>query len=421
MKVLLFAGAGTSIELSVPGMIGMGEEFLEHAKQWEVEPALVQKLMGDSLDVEHLIEALDRICTARSSLEAIGQATDPLDRADKIRAEVEWFVQHAAEQVVARDARLMWGPILRSASSMDLTLVTTNYDRAIDLAANAENVRIDDGFGPFGQEETASWTGFNQAARCPLLVKLHGSTDWYAAGKSGSPTKLRHPMPLFGRATLHLADGAELGSALVLPSREKLLTHSPYPRLSQTFLDAADCCDMAVFVGSSLRDHHIRGAAEDTARRVSVFVVNPAGDTYGLENAKGIKQCASTFLIATLPNALIASDPADALASLTDQTSDDKGVLIAVRQALEKDATTEFRCRALEELDEMGLTLDPFLLRRLLADGDATVARYALGLISVSLDRRKLIQEAAAAPHASDPAFRDDLRLLRKMLQMTES
>ena len=149
MKVLLFAGAGTSIELSVPGMIGMGEEFLEHAKQWEIEPALVQKLMGDSLDVEHLIEALDRICTARSSLEAIGQATDPLDRADKIRAEVEWFVQHAAEHVVARDARLMWGPILRSASSMDLTLVTTNYDRAIELAANAENVRIDDGFGPF--------------------------------------------------------------------------------------------------------------------------------------------------------------------------------------------------------------------------------------------------------------------------------
>ena len=421
MKVLLFAGAGTSIELSVPGMIGMGEEFLEHAKQWEVEPALVQKLMGDSLDVEHLIEALDRICTARSSLEAIGQATDPLDRADKIRAEVEWFVQHAAEHVVARYARLMWGPILRSASSMDLTLVTTNYDRAIELAANAENVRIDDGFGPFGQKETASWTGFNQAAGCPLLVKLHGSTDWYAAGKSGSPTKLRHPMPLFGRATLHLADGAELGSALVLPSREKLLTHSPYPRLSQTFLDTSDCCDMAVFVGSSLRDHHIRGAAEDTARRVSVFVVNPAGDTYGLENAKGIKQCASTFLIATLPNALIASDPADALASLTDQTSDDKGVLIAVRQALETDATTEIRCRSLEELDEMGLTLDPFLLRRLLADGDATVARYALGLISVSLDRRKLIQEAAAAPHASEPAFRDDLKLLCEMLQMTES
>ena len=98
MKVLLFAGAGTSIELGVPGMVGMGEEFLDHAKQWEVEPALVQSLMGNSLDVEHLIEALDRICTARPSLEAICPVIVPLDRVDKIRAEVEWFVQHAAER-----------------------------------------------------------------------------------------------------------------------------------------------------------------------------------------------------------------------------------------------------------------------------------------------------------------------------------
>jgi len=417
VKVLLFAGAGTSIELGVPGMVGMGEEFLDHAKQWDVEPALVQKLIGDSLDVEHLIEALDRICTARPTLEAIGQVSVPLDRADKIRAEVEWFVQHAAERVVAGDARLMWGPVLRAASSLDLTLVTTNYDRAIELAANAENVPIDDGFEPFGKGETASWAGFSQNSDRPLLAKLHGSTDWYAAGEFGSPTKLRHPMPLFGRASLRLADGKELGSALVLPSREKLLTHSPYPRLSQTFLNAADCCDVAIFVGSSLRDHHIRGAAEATARRVPVFVVNPSGDTYALENVRAIKQCASTFLIATLPHDLIATDPVAALASITTEANDDRGVLVAVRQALDGDTAVDIRCRALERLDEIGITLDPFLLRQLLADHDATVARYALGLISLSADRLKLIEVAAATPHASEPAFRDDLQLLREMLQ----
>jgi len=398
-------------------MVGMGEEFLDHAKQWDVEPALVQKLMGDSLDVEHLIEALDRICTARPTLEAIGQVSVPLDRADKIRAEVEWFVQHVAERVVAADARLMWGPVLRAASSLDLTLVTTNYDRAIELAANAGNVLIDDGFGPFGQGETASWAGFSQDGDGPLVVKLHGSTDWYAAGEFGSPTKLRHPMPLFGRASLRLADGTELSSALVLPSREKLLTHSPYPRLSQTFLNAADCCDVAVFVGSSLRDHHIRGAAEATARRVPVFVVNPSGDTYALENVRAIKQCASTFLIATLPHALMATDPAAALASITTEANDDRGMLVAVRQALDADTAVDIRCRALEQLDEMDITLDPFLLRQLLADHDATVARYALGLISLSADCLKLVDEAAATPHASEPAFREDLQLLRQMLQ----
>ena len=418
MKVLLFAGAGTSIELGVPGMVGMGEEFLDHVKQWELEPDLVQRLMGDSLDVEHLIEALDRICTARTSLEALGQDTVPLDRVDKIRADVEWFVQHAAERVVAADARLMWGSLLRAAASLDLTLVTTNYDRAIELAANAEHVPVDDGFGPFGQGETASWTGFASDGDRPLLVKLHGSTDWYAAGDFGTPTKLRHPMPLFGRATLRLVDGSELGSALVLPSREKLLTHSPYPRLSQTFLNAADCCDMAVFVGSSLRDHHIRGAAEATARRAPVFLVNPAGDTYGVKGVTAIKQHASAFLIATLPNALMGSDPAGALASVTGEGKDDRGgALVASRQALDAEAAPDVRCRALEQLDEMGLPLDPFLLRQLLTDRHATVARYALGLISLSADRTNLIEDAAATAHSSEPAFHDDLQLLREMLQ----
>jgi len=231
VKVLLFAGAGVSIELGVPGMFGMGEEFLDHTKQWNVEPDLVQKLMGSSMDVEHLIEALDRICTARLSLEVIGQDTVPLERVDKVRAEVEWFVQHAAERVVAKDAKLMWGSVLRAASSHDITFVTTNYDRAIELAANAEQVHLDDGFGPFVHDETALWIGFGQTTASPPLVKLHGSTDWYeyADGKTASPTKLRHPMPLFGRATLHLSDGQELGSALILPSREKLLTHAPIP------------------------------------------------------------------------------------------------------------------------------------------------------------------------------------------------
>ena len=416
MRVLLFAGAGTSVELGVPGMAGLAEEFLEHARQWKVEPALVEQIMGKPLDIEHLIEALDQICTARSSLEAIGPHTVPLDRVDKIRAEVEWFVQHAAERVVPNDAWLMWGAVLRAASSLDLTLVTTNYDRAIELAANAEQVHIDDGFGPFGEGEMASWVGFTQDGESPPLVKLHGSTDWFAACKLASPTKLRHPMPLFGRATLRLADGHELGSALVLPSREKLLTHDPYPRLSQTFLNSADHCHVAIFVGSSLRDHHLRSAAQTTSRRVPVFVVSPAGETYGLDGVWPIKQCASTFLIATLPNALVATAPIEALKSVSARSSDDGGLLQKVRDALDANTPVELRCRAIEHLDEMEATLDLFLLRKLLADTDPRVARYSLGLMSLSAARDTLIEETEKTRHAQDPAFCEDLRLLREMV-----
>ena len=416
MKVLLFAGAGTSIELSVPGMIGMAQEFLDHAKQWDVEPDLVKRIMGTTLDVEHLIEELDHICTARSSLELIGQDTVSLERADKIRAEVEWFVQHVAERVVAKDARLMWGSILRAASSVNFTLVTTNYDRAIELAANAEGLSLDDGFGAFDNGETASWVGFDQDTGRPALVKLHGSTDWYTEGKSASPTKLRHPMPLFGRAALRLASGHELGSALVLPSREKLLTRSPYPRLSQTFLNATDSCDMAIFAGSSLRDHHIHGAAQTTGRRVPVFVVNPTGENYGIEGVHTIRQCASTFLIATLPNALMSPSPPAALKAVAAQPGDYQGILNEVSRALDLGVTTDLRCLALEELDNMGATLDPSLLRQLLSDDDPRVARYSLGLISMSADRDALIKQAATTKHDNDPAFREDLQLLHEMI-----
>lgn len=416
MKILLFAGAGTSVELGVPAMVGMGEEFTSHAAQWGIEPALVQKLMGESPDIEHLIEALDAITSARASLEAMGEVGASLERADTVRAEVEWFVQHVAERVSATDAALMWGPVLRTASVVDITVVTTNYDRAIELAANAVRVDIDDGFTPFAQGEIAPWVGFQGGKSCVRLAKLHGSTDWYSEREHARPTKLRHPMPLFGRSSLRLTSGVELGSALVLPSREKLLTHDPYPRLSQVFLNAADACDLAVFVGSSLRDHHIRNAVEAIAQRVPVFLVNRSGNSHGLEGVKSVRQSASAFLISILPNALTETDPAAVLASAALTSADGRGVLIAVRQALDKDAPSDIRRRAIEQLDEMGLTLDPLSLRELLADEDPAVARYALGLISISPRRLDLVEYAATSSHASEPAFSEDLLLLRDML-----
>ena len=417
MKVLLLAGAGTSMELGVPGMVGMAKEFLAHSRQWEIEPELVQKIMGSSLDVEHLIEGLDSVCMARPSLEAIGQASSSYDRIDKVRAEVEWFVQHTAERVVARDAQLMWGSVLRASRSNDIALVTTNYDRAIELAANAEGIDLDDGFAPFAQGETAPWTGFGEDATYPLLVKLHGSTDWYAEGEAGAPTKLRHPMPLFGRAALRLANGQQLGSALVLPSREKLLTRAPYPRLSQAFLNAGDWCDLAVFVGSSLRDHHIREAARSVARRAPVFIVNPEDDNYGLEDATTIAQRASTFLVATLPNALASPNPTAALLSAAARPDTGSGDgLAAVRDALDTNGLTRQRCAAIEDLDDREATLDAFLLGQLLEDDDPTVARHALALIPLSPACDALTTAAERSPHIDEPAFREDLDLLRKLV-----
>ena len=421
MKILLFAGAGTSVELGVPSMAGLATEFLAHSRQWSVEPDLVKQIMGDALDVEHLIEELDRICVAVPSLKKIGHDTVGLERAEKVRAEVEWFVQHAAERVAAREAQLIWGPLLQVPKPVEITFVTTNYDRAIELAANAEGICLDDGFGLFAERETVQWTGFGQDKGRLVLVKLHGSTDWYADGQTGIPTKLRHPMPLFGRSVLRLFEGPELGSALVLPSREKMLTKAPYPRLSQTFLNISDCCDLALFVGSSLRDEHIREAARSIAARAPVFIINPDCDGREVEGATVISQYASTFLVSTLPNALLTSDPSAVLRDASGPgAAVTQGVLSAVRDLMDTSVETIRRCRAVEELDDMGATLAPLQITQLLGDDDPTLARYALGLIPSSTSKEELIKAAALCPHTGDLAFRAELDILHNLVSSTQ-
>ena len=95
--------------------------------------------MGSNLDVEYLIEALDHICVAGPSLRSIEHDTSGLETAEKVRAEVEWFVQHVAERVTAEDARLMWGSVLQAIKieKVTITFVTTNYDRAIRVGSQS--------------------------------------------------------------------------------------------------------------------------------------------------------------------------------------------------------------------------------------------------------------------------------------------
>lgn len=416
MKLLVFAGAGTSVELGVPAMAGLATEFLQHARQWNVEPDLVARVMGSELDVEVLIERLDKVCSAKEPLGAVVDIGAEIARVDVIRAEVEWFVQHVCERIVPRDARLMWGSLLNCASVHEIALVTTNYDRAIELAANAEGHSLDDGFGPFHVSERASWNGFN-AGGVDRLIKLHGSTDWFADQTSGQPSKLRHPMPLFGRGTLRLPQGDELGSALVLPSREKLLTRPPYPRLTQAFLNACDRCEMAVFVGASLRDFHVRDAALTIARDRPVFVVNRQGKTFDIQGVVAIAQPASDFLISTLPAALSAADPASVLKNVSNnQIRTSTGIFESLQIALDDHQSTTRRCEAIEALDQRGVSLSAPIIEQLLVGEDCTVARYALALVTTSHESTHLSGAAHQCRHVNDALFAEELGLLEKIV-----
>jgi NAD-dependent SIR2 family protein deacetylase len=415
VKILLFAGAGTSIELGVPAMHGMAHEFLNHVEQWNVEPDLVSRLIGDPKDVEVLIEKLDQICSARDPLHSIGEDL-VLDKFETIRAEVEWFVQHVAERISPSNAHLMWGPVLRASGKHQLTFVTTNYDRAIELAANAEGIQLNDGYDPFSEREVASWRGFESGPQTALLVKLHGSTDWYADSKSEDPLKLRHPMPLFGRSLLRLANGTELGTALIFPSREKLLSKMPYSFLTHAFYEAVKNCDVAIFVGSSMRDAHVRAAAKQWAKTKPVVIVNPTGDTLSIEGAYPIAQTAGLFLVSTLPSALTADDALKQLQQSSKGSQKPISVLDLLRIAVDPNESTQRRCAVIEELDASDVSLDEYLINSILAGKDSVVARYALGLIPASPSRDSALAKAAASAHLHDPSFEEEFTLLKRLV-----
>ncbi|MCY4239937.1 MAG: SIR2 family protein [Rhodospirillaceae bacterium] len=420
MKVLLFAGAGTSVELGVPAMAGLATEFRDHCRHGGIQADLVEKLLKQNgMDLEMLIEILDQLNGAAPALKGLGETVNALEPAAEAHAEVEWFVQHLAERVKAQDAALMWGPVISAGGSHDLTVATTNYDRAVEMAAKGADLELRDGFDKFSEREFASWEGVPaDRGEGVRLLKLHGSTDWYSRNDSDEPVKLRHPVALYGRYDLRLpSNGQNLRSALILPSREKRLTHEPYMSLSQAFLNEADQCDVAIFAGSSLRDPHIKTAAQRTVSRgVPTFIVDPK-ENPTVAGAQSIRQCASMFLISTLPKAL-TGDVSKALNAVADRLpAPDGGILDAVRILSRSEGEPLSRRDAIERVDATGATLGIEQIEKLLADEDASVAKHALSLVYGSPHVADLLKAARKSPHSEDKAYGADLALLMKMLK----
>lgn len=423
MKVLVFTGAGASVELGVPAMGQLAAEFRRHASDWSTHPDLLDALMGADEDIEDLIEKLDALCGATQPWQALGVTEESIRPALTLQAEIEWFVQHACERLTAASARQLWSACITACEQHELVIATTNYDRAIELAANTLDARLHDGFEQFGSSEIAHWVDFNsavgfQGAGSITLLKLHGSTDWYELSSTGRPAKLRHPMPLFGRAVLSLPNvGDNLSVGMILPSREKRVTRPPYPRLSQVFLNSAEAAEVVVFVGSSFRDPHLKHVAHDVARTKPTFVVNPdlsrAAAPIG---GYAIAETASEFLVSTLPRALCSSNPVDVLKERADSSESPQSILPLIAAAANPALAELERCRAVEMLADRRIGLGFHVLAPLLADGSEMLARFALGLILDSPDRHLALEAATtAAQQNGSSEYAEELALLRQM------
>ncbi|MGI8732831.1 MAG: SIR2 family protein [Pyrinomonadaceae bacterium] len=428
MKVLIFGGAGTSVELGVPAMRDMVVRLNEYFAERKLAPTpadkLTEFLKDPSYDMEQLIEELDHMTAANSAYAHWGTTpTAVIEGLSVFRQEAEWFVNHMCERVDASHANLMWGATLDALAGHRAVIATTNYDRAIEIAAARRNLKLYDGFADFGEDEWTQWKGFAGQDEKKLL-KVHGSTDWYHSAEGDDVWKLRHPMPLFGRVTMQVdaPSPLKLRSAAILPSREKKMNLHPYPDLAFEFRSAVDESELTVFIGTSLRDPDMRGLYRKSAQRVPTFVV---GRSVQIPSGAGgfvIRQTASKFLSATLPSALLSSDPLSFLQAQTGERQPDDGVLDQLAAAIDISRGHHSRCDAIEKLADAAVAFPAATIRPLLHDEDSDIRTFALALVSSCPDNSVLLAEARTIAQSNDDTvFRQELEILESLLIRTET
>lgn len=399
----MFTGAGASVELGIPAMRLMAEQFRDHLHDLSLPVEVIDKidkLVGDaSNDMEHAIDVIDGLERGFRARLELGESPDEAEIAPylTIRQEAEWFVQHCCEQIKAESAIKMWSPALLAASGIALTIASTNYDRAVEIAAARLAIHLEDGFDDFGGKEYANWQDPRDNEDIKLL-KLHGSTDWYRTD-SDQIFKLRHPMPLFGKLQIVPEELSEnrLHSALILPSREKLTTLYPFPVISTEFRQRAKEADIAIFLGSSLRDPHMRDVCVSCASKKPTYVVSRSGDFENdvvPDQAVVIRQGAGRFLVSTFPRFLRNQD-VTILDSASDTSEPDTtNVLQWLVRACDESRDPINRCDSIESLADAGISLHKREIELLLTSSSDEVSTFALGLVLSSCDRDTLIDVA---------------------------
>ncbi len=391
------------MELGITAMRKMAEQFRDHLHDLSLPEDIVEKMdnlvADDTKDMEDAIDIIDRLESGFRARVDLGENPDEAEIAPylTIRQEAEWFVQHCCEQIKSDAAIRMWAPTLRAATGVDLTIASTNYDRAVEITAARLSIDIEDGFDGFGTKEYASYRGFNNSDGLHLY-KLHGSTDWYRTSND-EVFKLRHPMPLFGklRITPEELDGKSLHSALILPSREKLITQSPFQSLASEFRQKAKEADVAVFLGSSLRDPHMRDVCKECAANKPTFIVSKSGyfeNGVLPDNAVNIRQGAGRFLIATFPKFMKDQDLSVMQQAAKDTEPDATRVLDWLTSANDDSLSDKLRCDAIEILANSGISLHHEEVIELLQNSSDDVSTYALGLVVTSYNRDQLLQDA---------------------------
>jgi len=201
--LVTIVGSGLSMACGVPGMNELGEHLLE---------GMQQRFQGEMpKEWESIAERINKGQTLEEALKDINLDNPVVDHIVDITAT---FIETREREVICKvysgEINLAFTKLLRylSFNNDRISIVTTNYDRLIELAAEIAGYGIDTLFpgqyyGKFDPElsKESLWTGkraqkgkgIKRVYRKHVVVlKPHGSLDWFL--HNGQPIRCTLPM-----------------------------------------------------------------------------------------------------------------------------------------------------------------------------------------------------------------------------------
>jgi SIR2-like protein len=315
-RVALLIGAGASKPLGLPVMENLlSPEFItrlgdNNVRRWVFDMAANWSFdtARNSIDFERLYTAVDALSTVTTDdLASIpfapqrdgrvfsflqngsavyqGSVDHVRDIASQVREQLRREVHDRLGIVDPGKAATLYNPLfellIRDPRSRSLSVFTTNYDEAIEVAWQTKRLSgfssLVNGFrAQAGRNRVFDPSAFKRGSRhgvTLMLYKMHGSLNWLN----------RDGVVMESPGTHYLGSDTHRGvNAVIYPLRKHALDEEPFKTCFDRFKLTLKKVHTLVVVGSSLRDLHIQRALVDalsargnTARPIRVVVVDP--------------------------------------------------------------------------------------------------------------------------------------------------
>jgi predicted CoA-binding protein len=290
-NVMILLGAGASIPVGIPGMVGLAERFEKEVAKDEGprEGYRALQRFGAGTDVEQLLQLANAIIDfpnhnigafvdeyVRGNNTGSRLVGDVSKRRNKIVREVTAFRDRLLEWLtqvcLAFDREEAWSlfeTFVQEASVHGIPIFTTNYDGVLEFVAHRKRVPVVDNF--LAKAKRYYWDSSlaSFAGKGLRLVKMHGSIYWHADAE-GRIERIDPPVA-------YNSEGKKVERLLIVPTRFKDIYQRNYFPLYTSFLRTLGNAKVIVIIGHSMRDDYLLAAVRDRLRdpEFRVIVLDP--------------------------------------------------------------------------------------------------------------------------------------------------